>query len=76
MVLRAGTFTSLGSRRRRRSRILRAPQWGFSRLTATMAASICSGSWVAYRWGAQDRYAPVLHSSLRSKILLGVLREI
>ena len=29
MVLRAGTFTSLGSRRRRRSRILRAPQLRF-----------------------------------------------
>ena len=41
MVLRAGTLTSLGSRRRKRSRILRAPQLGFSRLTVTMAASIC-----------------------------------
>ncbi len=29
MVLRAGTFTSLGNRRRRCSRILRAPQFGF-----------------------------------------------
>jgi hypothetical protein len=28
MVLRAGTFTSLGSRLRRRSRILRTPQFG------------------------------------------------
>jgi hypothetical protein len=44
MVLHAGTLTACGNRRSNRSRILRAPQFGFSRLAATIAASICSGS--------------------------------
>ena len=44
MVLQAGTFTYDGKRRSRRSRILRAPQLGFSRLAVTIAASICAGS--------------------------------
>jgi hypothetical protein len=47
MVLRAGTFTACGRRLRSRSRILRAPQFGFSRLAATIAASTCSGNWLA-----------------------------
>jgi hypothetical protein len=44
MVLQAGTFTSWGKRLRSRSRILRAPQLGLSRLAATIAASTCSGN--------------------------------
>jgi hypothetical protein len=44
MVLQAGTFTSLGSRLRRRSRILRAPQVGFSRLAATMVSKTSMGA--------------------------------
>lgn len=47
MVLCAGIFAAWRSWRIRRSRILRAPQWGFSCLALTMAASTGSGSWLA-----------------------------
>jgi hypothetical protein len=46
MVLQAGTLTSLAKRRSNRSRILRAPQCGFSCLRLRIEASICSGNWL------------------------------
>lgn len=54
-MLQAGIFTPCSKRRSRRSRIFRAPQCGFSRLATTIAASICSGSWLAYRTGRRVR---------------------
>jgi transposase len=47
MVLQAGTRTSLGNLRNKRSLSLRAPQVGFSRRIETIMASSCSGSLLA-----------------------------
>jgi hypothetical protein len=47
IVLLAGTRMSPSSRRTRSARILRAPQWGVSRLAAAIRLSICRGSWLA-----------------------------
>jgi hypothetical protein len=47
MVLQAGTRTSLGNLRNKRSLSLRAPQVGFSRRIETIIASSCAGSLLA-----------------------------
>ena len=56
MVLRAGTLTSPDSRRTRSSRILRAPQCGFSPLRRTIRVSTCKGTgWRIAPAAASDR---------------------
>src|SRR5687768_8977665 len=46
VVLLAGTLTSPSSRLTSSSRILRAPQCGFSAFSRTIRLSICCGSWL------------------------------
>src|SRR5262245_33379763 len=55
MVLLAGTRTWLSRRRTRSSRILRAPQFGLSRLRETIRLSTWAGSWLANRTGRLER---------------------
>ena len=50
-----GTLMACGKRRSRRSRILRGPQFGFSRLAATMAASPAPATGWRMRCGSPHR---------------------
>ena len=67
-MLLAGTRTSPARRRTRSSRILRAPQWGFSRLSATIRLSI----WARQLVGVAHRPARAVAQRFEPMLLVAI----